>query len=86
MFAAYRGDEIVAGCAANRSAGAVGFSNFFVVDGDEEVVTAAAIDMVARFGRGLPVVGYERGESLARMRRLGFRAVGPLRVWVSATG
>ena len=44
ICAAYQGDVIVAGCAANRSAGAVGFSNFFVVDGDEEGVAAAAID------------------------------------------
>lgn len=83
ICAAYQRDVFVAGFAANRSAGAVGFSNFFVVDGDEERAAAAAIDLVARFGRGLPVVGYERGERLARMRRLGFRAVGPLRVWVT---
>ena len=86
IFAGYRGDDIVAGCAANRSAEAVGFSNFFVADGDEEVATAAAIELVARFGDGLPVVGHERGESLARTRRLGFRAVGPLRVWVTPAG
>jgi hypothetical protein len=86
IFAGYRGDDIVAGCAANRSAEAVGFSNFFVADGDQEVATAAAIDVVSRFGGGLPVVGYERGERLASMSRLGFRAVGPLRVWVTLAG
>ena len=86
IFAAYQGDAIVAGCAANRSAEAVGFSNFFVADEDEDAATASAINAVARFGGGLPVVGYETGESLARMRRLGFRAVGPLRVWVTVAG
>jgi len=86
VFAAYQGDAIVAGCAANRSAEAVGFSNFFVVDGEEDRAAAAAIGQVGRFGGGLPVVGYERGERLERMRRLGFRTVGPLRVWETVAG
>ncbi len=83
LFAAYRGDAIVAGCAGNRSVEAVGFSNFFVADGDEDLATASAVSEVARYGAGLPVVGYEAGESLARTVRLGFRTVGPLRVWVT---
>jgi hypothetical protein len=84
VFAAYRGDAIVAGCAANRSVEAVGFSNFFVADGDEDLATASAVREVARFGAGLPIVGYLAGESLARVVRLGFRTVGPLRVWVTS--
>jgi hypothetical protein len=42
-----------------------------------------AVREVARFGAGLPIVGYLAGESLARVVRLGFRTVGPLRVWVT---
>jgi hypothetical protein len=81
VFAAYRGDSLVAGCAANRSTDAVGFSNFFVTNGDEDELAAGAVTAVDRFGAGLPVVGYEAGDSLARARELGFQAVGPLRVW-----
>jgi hypothetical protein len=63
------------GCVANLSPGAVGFSNFFAVD-DDDHVAAGAVAAVARFGAGLPVVGYEAGEALARAQRLGFRSVG----------
>ena len=66
LFGGYRGDAVVAGCAANRSAGAVGFSNFFVGDGEEALAIAGAIAEVARFGAGLPIVGYLAGEGLAR--------------------
>jgi hypothetical protein len=83
LFAAFRAGAIVAGCAANRSVDAVGFSNFFVADGDADVTAAGAVGAVARFGAGLPIVGYQAGESLARVVRLGFRTVGPLRVWVT---
>jgi hypothetical protein len=83
LFAARRGDAIVAGCAANRSAKAVGFSNFFAADGDEDILAATAVDEVLQFAPGLPVVGYLRGKMLARVRRLGFHTVGALRVWIT---
>ncbi len=81
LFAAYRGDALVAGCAANISTEAVGFSNFFVADGDEERLTAGAVAVVSRFGGDLPVVGYEAGDALVRAKQIGFQAVGPLRIW-----
>jgi hypothetical protein len=81
LFAAYAGDVLIAGCAANRSADAVGFSNFFVADGDDEDLAAGALAAVSAFGDGVPVVGYEWGDALERAQRLGFDVVGPLRVW-----
>src|SRR5690242_14334490 len=86
LFGASRDAEIVAGCAANRSADAVGFSNFFVAGGDDEDLTAGALAAVSGFGDGLPVVGYEWGDALGRGQRLGFEAVGPLRVWETLAG
>lgn len=83
LFGGYRGDTVVAGCAGNRSADAVGFSNFFVGAGEEPLVIAGAIAEVAQFGAGLPIVGYLAGERLARVTTLGFRSVGPLRIWVT---
>ena len=50
LLGGYRGDAVVAGCAGNRSADAVGFSNFFVEDGEEPLAVAGAIAEVARFG------------------------------------
>jgi hypothetical protein len=85
LFGGYRQGAVVAGCAGNRSADAVGFSNFFSGDGQEERLVPSAIAAVARFGQGLPVVGYLAGDGLARVIRLGFRSVGPLRVWMSGT-
>jgi len=81
LFAAYRGDAIVAGCAANHSVDAVGFSNFFADDAADGDLAAGALGAVNGFGEGLPVVGYEWGDALGRGQRLGFEAVGPLRVW-----
>jgi len=83
VFAAYQGDAIVAGCAANRSAEAVGFSNFFAEDPEREPVMASAVGAVMRIAPGLPVVGYDSGDDLAIARQLGFRTVGALRVWLA---
>jgi hypothetical protein len=83
VFAALRGDRIVAGCAGNRSGNAVGFSNFFAEEGDLDALVAEATGRVARFAPGLPIVGYESGESLERVLRHGFRIAGPLRVWTT---
>jgi len=84
VFAALRGDDVVGGCVANRSTDAVGFSNFFADDADSLV--ASAVVEVARFAPGAPIVGYERGADLDRVRAIGFRAVGPLRVWIRDGG
>jgi hypothetical protein len=83
LFGGYRGDAVVAGCAGNRSAEGVGFSNFFVEEGEGPLAVAGAIAQVARFGAGLPIVGYLASERLAQATGLGFRSVGPLRIWVT---
>jgi len=80
VFTAHRDGRIVGGCVANRTPGAVGLSNVFAEAADTEPVVAGAIAETVRFAPGMPVVGYERGDELARFVRLGFRAVGPLRI------
>jgi len=82
LFAAYRGDTLVGGCAANSSAEAVGMSNLFSADRDMEPIAIGGLTAVSRFAPGVPIVGYEAGDALERAKRLGFRAVGPLRVWI----
>ena len=81
LFAAYRDDVLAGGCAANISGEVVGFSNFFAVGQDAEPLSVGALETVGRFGTGLPIVGYETGDALERAKRIGFRSVGPLRVW-----
>jgi hypothetical protein len=83
LFGAYRGDALVAGCAANVSSDAVGFSNFFVAHGDVDTITAGAVTAVGNFGAGMPIVGYAAGDALGRAKRIGFRGVGPLRIWAT---
>jgi hypothetical protein len=83
IFAARDGCETIAVCAANRSEKTVGLSNFFTrEDADDDSLLTSAIGELSRFAPGLPIVGYEHGEALARCTRAGFRAVGPLRIWL----
>ena len=81
FFALSRDGRIVSGAAANRSAECVGISNVFGADEPADVTMAAAAALAAAFAPGLPLAGYESGAELDRAIRLGFRAVGPLRVW-----
>jgi len=80
FFATRLAGKIAAGCAANRSAEAVGFSNFFAKT-DHEDHRGAAVAAVVRFADDKAVVGYESDAALRESLTLGFTAVGPLRVW-----
>ena len=44
--------------------------------------SADAVAAVSARFPGLPLVGYEHGDSLAAARRAGFSPIGPLRVWL----
>jgi hypothetical protein len=81
IIAVVHGDPIVAGCIASRSAGVLGISNLFAED---DGARRACLDAATRAAPGLPLVGYERADNLARMMALGFAVIGPLRVWQAA--
>ncbi|MGW7072827.1 hypothetical protein ACWGII_23400 [Streptomyces sp. NPDC054855] len=81
FLAAYAEGRIVAGAVASRAASVVGVSNLFT-SADEESAWAGCLAEVARLWPGLPVVGYESGESLDAAVSQGFTPVGPLRVWL----
>ncbi|MBU0800457.1 MAG: hypothetical protein KKA05_05570 [Alphaproteobacteria bacterium] len=77
--------QIVAGCIAYRdSRDVIGLSNFFAPSGERARYRAEAVDQLAKLTLAGPIAGYEHGEDLEGMKALGFRAVGPLRVWVPA--
>jgi hypothetical protein len=82
FLAGWLGGRLVAGCVANVGADVVGMSNLFVREGDLDAGWAGALAAVARRFPGRPVVGYERGETLAAAVRQGFASAGPLRVWL----
>lgn len=70
-----------AGCVVTRgSAGVVGLSNVFDVDGGDP--WPGILGWVAAHLPGRAVVGYERGADLAAARSAGFVPVGDLRVWL----
>jgi hypothetical protein len=81
VIAATRAGAVVAGCIASRSDGVLGISNLFAPADDDGALRAACLDAAARFTPAVPLVGYERGESLTRMKALGFTEIGALRIW-----
>ncbi|MGW7074897.1 hypothetical protein [Streptomyces sp. NPDC054866] len=81
FLAAYAEGRIVAGAVASRGASVVGVSNLFT-SADEESAWAGCLTEIARLWPGLPVVGYESGESLHAAISQGFKPIGPLRVWL----
>ncbi|MWA15254.1 hypothetical protein [Streptomyces sp. BA2] len=81
FLAAYAEGRIVAGAVASRGASVVGVSNLFT-SADEESAWAGCLTEIARLWPGLPVIGYESGESLDAAVSQGFKPIGPLRVWL----
>lgn len=79
FFGGWRGNEIIAGCAANRSDGVVGISNMFLPSGDAGAFAAGCVTMVARAFPRLPIVGYAEPDASAA---LGFLALAPVRIWM----
>ncbi|MFC8132100.1 hypothetical protein [Streptomyces sp. NPDC057302] len=80
-----RDGRIVAGAVASPDESVVGISNLFATGdepGGEESAWSGCLTEVARLWPGLPVVGYESGESLDAAVRQGFSPIGPLRVWL----
>jgi hypothetical protein len=75
VLAGYRGEDIVAGCVASRSAGVLGITNIFAHADNALTVRAGCIGALMDFVPGIPLVGYERGDGLEAARALGFEPV-----------
>ncbi|WP_306336618.1 hypothetical protein [Streptomyces sp. KL118A] len=78
--------NITAGAVAHLAAGVVGVSNLFTADDDLDAAWRSCLEATDRLWPGVPVVGYEHGETLAAAVRQGFEPVGPLRVWLRTDG
>jgi hypothetical protein len=81
FLAGYRGEQIVAGVIANRTGEVVGMSNVFLPEENALGFSAGCVASIIDAFPGLPIVGYEGGPALKIARRLGFEAIGPLRIW-----
>jgi hypothetical protein len=86
LFSARREGRVVGGFALNLSQAAVGLSNVFHAESEP---AAAFVRDCARCARSLhpqrAVVGYGPESELSSLAPLGFVALGPLSVWVSAS-
>ncbi len=77
-----RSGAIVAGAVVNRSRHVAGVSNVFTTSGEPSGVWTGCIRAISARLPGVDLVGYESGRALDDARRVGFRVIGPLRVWV----
>lgn len=81
FFGAYCDQRIVAGGIANRSGEVVGISNIFTPEGAAQDFWASFTGVVTEAFAGCALVGYEGGGELEIAQKLGFQAIGALRVW-----
>jgi hypothetical protein len=84
VLAGHDGDRIVAGGIANRSTNVIGLSNVFGAAGELESAWASAAAAAAALWGFMPVVSYDRGDSLEAAHGAGFDSVGELTVWLRA--
>lgn len=84
VLAARVGDRVVAGAICNRSANAVGISNFFATDGVTAPTRSGCLALASSHFATATFVGYESGAELAAAHRDGFEVAGQLRVWIRA--
>ncbi len=75
-------DRILGGATANLSDGAVGISNFFTIGPKTWDVWKGCVAYVSGLSPNRPVVGYLENSSLSSAEPVGFRNLGPLRIWV----
>lgn len=81
FIAGYKGNEIAAGCFVNKTSDVLGVSNFFAPDKNINY-WAGLIGFIFDRVEHLDIVGYERKETVDRLRSLGFEPAGNLAVWL----
>lgn len=86
IYGRLTGGGFDAGCIVNRSPDAVGISNIFSLSGTPKAFRDAISLASIAFSPGLPLVGYDSGGALDEMKKLGFKPVGQLRIWLSGEG
>jgi hypothetical protein len=73
---------VVAGAIVSVSGPVAGVGNLFAVDGDETRVWGEVAAHARELTGGLPLVGWEAGESLDQAVAAGCVRLGPLTVWI----
>jgi hypothetical protein len=81
ILARLAGGLLRAGAVANRSRNVIALTNVFDFERDLESAWSGAASIAQALLGGLPVVGYDRGESLDGAHLAGFETIGSLAVW-----
>jgi hypothetical protein len=84
MLGGYLDGTLVAGALVNRSPTVVGLSNVFPDPRTLADAWTGLLATIAELFPGLPIVGYESGDSLAAARDHEFTSLGPLRIWIKS--
>ncbi len=75
--------DIQAGCIVNVTGAVAGVGNLFDADGNDPERTWRGAAAAARsVAGGIPLVGWEAGDSLAAAEAAGCERIGPLTVWI----
>lgn len=84
FVAAYAGTTLVAGAALTETEGTVGVACTFFRGPNPQQMREELVSFITEVHPDRPLVGYESGDDLASMKNLGFKEVGPLRVWLGS--
>ena len=85
FLTAHRDGRAIGGLIANLSDGAVGVSNLHAAEGEDGAAIARdAVGWLRERHPGRAVVGYAQDGWQSILAPLGFRALGPLRVWLAS--
>ncbi len=75
-------DRIVSGCVLFATEDAIGVSNVFALQGRSDDLWPGVLRAARLAFPGLPIVGYESADALAKAVAAGAAELGPLQVWV----
>jgi len=76
------GGDIVAGGIVHQTGEVAGVGNLFDRDGDVERAWLGAATAARTVAGGIPLVGWEAGDSIAAAESAGCERIGPLTVWI----
>jgi len=86
IVAVQDGDGLIGGGVLNSAAGVIGVTNvFFAGNVDPVAVWSCLLTVAADHSPGVPIIGYDRQDDLGPALQVGFRVLGPLRVWLAVS-
>jgi hypothetical protein len=86
IVAVQDGDELTGGGVLNFGAGMIGVTNVFAIRNvDPGALWSCLLTVATEHFPGVPIVGDELQDDLVGALQVGFRVIGPLRVWTAGS-